>query len=176
MMKAHLLGFAAFLAIFTLGLLITGCVRRHDPGLELIDAAGQGNLTRVKSLLQEGAPINQRHPFMFAWTPLIAATYHHQDDVIRYLVESGADVNLADSSGVTPLMWLTYDGDQAVPLVKFLIAHGANLDAKDRDGLTVLGHAQGDPPAPKLIATLEEALAERNISRPPTMPSPSSRP
>jgi ankyrin repeat protein len=116
---------------------------------------------------------------MWGWTPLFLAIHQGKTECVQYLVESGADVNLADSNGVTPLMWLEYSRDNAVPLVDLLIAHGADLDAKDKDGLTALSYAEGDPPAPELIATIEAAEGATHKrqagSQPTAVAEPTSR-
>lgn len=123
----------------------------------LFNAAEVGDLKQVKSLVQQGAPINQKLASSFGFTPLIGAIYHGCTDTAYYLIEAGADVNLPDNNGVTPLMWATSERDQGVPLVKFLIAHGARLDTKDKYGITVLGYAQAEPPVPQLVEVIKEA-------------------
>jgi hypothetical protein len=75
-------------------------------GIQLQMAAETGDLETVKSLIQQGAPINhQKRLYRFGWTPLIGAIYQRQTNVVKYLVESGADINLGDRNGVTPLMY-----------------------------------------------------------------------
>jgi ankyrin repeat protein len=54
-------------------------------------------------------------------------------------------------------MRLTYSGDEAVPIVEYLIAHGANVAAKDKDGNTVFSHAKAEASAPRLLEVLEQA-------------------
>jgi len=65
-------------------------------------AARQGQLESVKALLEAGANVNQRgagDPV----TPLMIATMNGHFDVAKYLVDQGADPNLAQSNGATPL-------------------------------------------------------------------------
>jgi len=151
--------------IFLTALAIGGCFD-NDKNLQLLDAAESGDLPTVKLLIQHGVPINYTSSAKFGWTPLIGAIFHHQTNVVYYLVQSGAVVNLADKNGVTPLMWLASWRDDAVPLVNYLIARRANLDAKDKYGATVFAAAKGDPPATKLIEVLENAkLEQENKSR-----------
>lgn len=50
-----------------------------------------------------------------------------------------ADVNRADGSSTTPLMWATQKGD--LGRVKSLVAQGADLNARNRNGVSVLFHA-----------------------------------
>jgi ankyrin repeat protein len=158
--------FAIGLILFSIVLVILlvpaiGFYRNHfSKSMRLQDAAEAGDLDTVKSLIQQGVPINQTSPFRFGWTPLIGAVFQNQTNVIYYLVESGADVNLAGKDGETPLMWLISRGDEAVPLANYLITHGANLDIKDKNGATVFDYANSQPPKPKLIETLEKARLE----------------
>jgi len=137
---------------------------KHDRDkYALFNAAQDGDLAKVKLLIQQGASINQQQPFAssFGWTPLIGAIVQGKTNVAHYLVETGADVNLADKGGKTPLMWTTTIGDDDAPLAKYLIAHGANLDAKDKDGFTVFDNAHAAPPRPAIIEVLEAARQEQ---------------
>jgi ankyrin repeat protein len=66
---------------------------------------------------------------------------------VELLFAKGADINVRDSGGKTPLMYATeneYLGRQIPvnPLViKELLAKGAEIDAKDSNGQTALMHA-----------------------------------
>lgn len=140
------------LAVFTY------CTRRPSQSVLLLDAAEGGELEKVKALLEQGVPINQTSSLKFGWTPLIAAIYHNETNVVHYLIEAGADVNLPDRSGETPLMWAAIWGDEGIPVVRDLISHGARLDTKDKFGSTVFDAARS---VPKLIEVLEAAKAEQ---------------
>jgi uncharacterized protein DUF6438/ankyrin repeat protein len=63
-----------------------------------------------------------------------------QAQIIKLLLENGADPNLRDGSGMTPLMVLTRYGNTKA--ADTLLAAGAQIDAKDKDGRTALDHAK----------------------------------
>jgi ankyrin repeat protein len=52
--------------------------------------------------------------------------------VIEILLGSGADINLKDSSGYTPLFYAVLNKN--FKLVKLLVEHGANIDVCDNEG------------------------------------------
>ena len=56
----------------------------------------------------------------------------------RLLIERGANVNVVDKNGMTPLLWAANIdfGDSA--MVELLLNAGASPDARNRDGLTPL--------------------------------------
>ena len=128
---------------------------------ELLVAAQSGDLEKVKFFIKQGDPINQKVESYFGWTPLIAAIYGGETNAAQYLVEAGADVNLADMYGKTPLMYAALHGDEAAPLAQSLIAHGANLDAKDNHGATAFDCAGGVPASPAIIEVLAKARQEQ---------------
>lgn len=165
MITRPIIGVTLLVAILAVVLTAASLLRKPDPGVQLLDAAENGDLPKVSSLIQQGVPINQTSSVKFGWTPLIGAIFHHHTNVVQYLVESGANVSLADKNGETPLMWAIGWGDEALPLVSYLISHGADLDAKDKYGATALDCAKSDPPKPELIKALEAAKSEQKKPR-----------
>jgi ankyrin repeat protein len=65
-------------------------------------AAREGYVDTAKALLEGGASIDQANP-ADGTTPLVTAIVNGNFDLAMYLIELGADVNLAALNGVTPL-------------------------------------------------------------------------
>jgi ankyrin repeat protein len=150
-----LLSVAAIIGLFC------GCAPRPA----LVDAAEEGNLEKVKLLLKQGRSINERDPrFKFGWTPLIAAIYQQNTNVVHYLIASGADVNIPDNDGETAIMRAMVS-DENLDVLKDLIAHGADLNARDKMGATVLSYASSDPPKPRLLEVLKAAMVQHEQTK-----------
>jgi len=65
-------------------------------------AARQGSAESVKALVEAGAEVNQLSPADKA-SPLLIATVNGQFDIAAYLLEKGANPNLASDAGASPL-------------------------------------------------------------------------
>jgi ankyrin repeat protein len=65
-------------------------------------AARQGSIEAAQALLDAGADINQRSAGDRI-TPIIIATLNEHFDLARFLLNKGADPNLSEDNGVTPL-------------------------------------------------------------------------
>lgn len=98
-------------------------------------AAISGRLAIVKKLFAHGAAINHS-----GWTPLIYAATGGHDDVARYLLDAGADVNAASPNGTTALMMAVRGGHAAV--VELLLARGADVAHRNDAGATALAWAR----------------------------------
>jgi ankyrin repeat protein len=56
---------------------------------------------------------------------------------VQYLLEHGADPNLADVDGMPPLFWAIADGGRSdLSIVRLLVGRGANVTRRDCDGRT----------------------------------------
>lgn len=111
----------------------------------LLYAARQGNVAATKALLDGGASINTTSGGEQT-TPLVMAIHNGHYDVARVLVERGADVNKANIMGLAPLyatidvQWAPHqwsaepvveqESTNYLTLMKMLIEHGANTDAR----------------------------------------------
>ncbi|WP_298221058.1 ankyrin repeat domain-containing protein [Flavobacterium sp.] len=72
-------------------------------------------------------------------TPLCIAIQKGEFDLVKKLIEYGADVN-EKSFGMTPLMVAArYNKTE---IIKFLLANGANVNDKDEKGFTALRYAE----------------------------------
>ena len=102
-------------------------------------------------------------------TPLMAAVGMAQNDarlaeearaleVVKVLVEGGADVNATNRGGQTALHGATRAGRNTI--VEFLAEHGAALDVKDKQGRTPLDVAQNPIRPLEQTAALLRKLAD----------------
>jgi ankyrin repeat protein len=110
---------------------------------ELYEAIGAGDVEKVKALMKEGANVSYRGTFGF--TPVVAAVDACQLEVLRVLIEAGADPNIparADIMDVSPLIMaiVKYEGrEELEQVVKLLIGGGADVNWQDeRSGITAL--------------------------------------
>lgn len=90
-----------------------GAVTSPYDGTALIAAAHLGHVETVQTLINAGAPLD--HVNNLGWTALIEAVVlgNGGDDhtaVLKALVAAGADVNLTDRQGATPLTLATSRG------------------------------------------------------------------
>jgi ankyrin repeat protein len=107
--------------------------------LPLVAAARLGNLEMNKILLSKGANCNQqekyqRHFNISNLNALQAAAANGNFNVVRYLLEAGAELNLpaAPTSGCTALQAAVQSGN--LELVRFMIHKGADLNSPAETG------------------------------------------
>ena len=74
---------------------------------------------------------------------LHAAAKAGDADILRGLIDGGADVNQADARGISALGVAV--GFNRLPAVQALLAAGARIDQPDGRGNTVLHYAAGAP-------------------------------
>jgi ankyrin repeat protein len=145
-------------------------------------AALSGDNAAMRLLLEHGADPNLST--LAGTTPLMAAsgvnwvvaqTYTESPqaliDAVTLCLELGADVNATNSMGLTALLGAANRGSNDV--IELLVAHGARLDVKDKEGRTPLRWAEGVFLAavgaerkPKTIALLEELMARSQSGTP----------
>jgi ankyrin repeat protein len=113
----------------------------------LLDDIEKGDLDAVKRYLAGGADINaelkdtqdnkRTQDDKDDRTPIHGAAVSGHTEIVRMLVERGADVNTrTTTNGATPLYLACAYKD--VDRVRFLLDHGADANASDKDGGTPL--------------------------------------
>jgi len=96
------------------------------PNISILKAAQEGNIEAVKQHLAAGADVNAKDEN--GWTPLNSAAVKGRNQIVKLLIEKGADLNAG-----TPLIFAATDGHMEV--VELLIANGADVNAKTNDQL-----------------------------------------
>jgi hypothetical protein len=120
--------------------------------VELIRAAGRGDMITVRGLLDKGVDVNEKDK-EFGWTALMAGALSGRTDVLKILLAKGAHVDAKDNFGWTPLMIASRSGHTDV--VRTLLDAGADMNAKTNTDYTALMAAaeKGHPDSVKLLLT-----------------------
>ena len=77
-------------------------------------------------------------------TPIFEAVQYDRKEVVQALINAGANVSHADTSGFTPLMMAAANLRSDGEVLDMLIRAGAQLDAQNYQGLTALMIAAGN--------------------------------
>ncbi|BAY80643.1 ankyrin repeat-containing protein [Calothrix parasitica NIES-267] len=89
----------------------------------IFEAIIDNNLPKVKEFIQNGFNVNQKHSEI-QLTPLIQAINLRRLEIIKILLEAGADPNLCQDVYATPLELATSLGN--IEVIKILLRAGAN--------------------------------------------------
>ena len=104
-------------------------------GSRLVEAASRGQVEKVRTLLEEGARINQKS--QEGVTALIAASAQGHVRTVELLLDRGADLEAKDREGSTALTQAAMLGHNRI--VTALIEAGAEISIQDQQlGMTPL--------------------------------------
>ena len=135
-------------------------VRNQLGSTPLAEAAFNSNTETVKALLDRGADPNA--PGADGQTPLMIVSRTSNVAAAKLLLEKGANPNIKEAQrGQTALMWAAA-GSQG-PLMRELLAHGAEVDAKSNTDLMtplVSSEPRAQPRAPGGMTALLFAARE----------------
>ena len=103
------------------------------------NAARNGNLNRVKALLNQGVPVNSRNAH--GWTPLHWAALSENLNIVQELLRRGAHVNPRTRNGTTPL-YLAAMWDRSPHIIHALIKAGANPKYRTMNGRSAYNYPE----------------------------------
>ncbi|HEV8231342.1 MAG TPA: ankyrin repeat domain-containing protein [Thermoanaerobaculia bacterium] len=115
----------------------------HGATLDVFEASAVGDVDRLRELLAE----DRSQASAFApdgFTPLGLAAFFRHPEAVRLLLANGADVNVAsrNTQRVAPLHSAVAGG--SAEIVRDLLAHGADIHARQDLGFTPLHGAAAD--------------------------------
>ncbi|XP_048451367.1 poly [ADP-ribose] polymerase tankyrase-1 isoform X2 [Rhincodon typus] len=110
----------------------------NDSGRELFEACRNGDVLRVKRLVDSGN-VNAKDMAGRKSTPLHFAAGFGRKDVVEHLLQNGANVHARDDGGLIPLHNACSFGHAEV--VSLLLCHGADSNARDNWNYTPLHEA-----------------------------------
>ncbi|MCZ6526499.1 MAG: ankyrin repeat domain-containing protein [Gammaproteobacteria bacterium] len=120
-------------------------------------AAKEGRLSRLKSLIAEGADVNASNAS--GRTALMSAVLRRNSLVVKELLREGANVDVGDAQGKTALMLAVAQKDLA--MISLLLASGADVKIEDKKENTALTLAEKSDLSrskrKKLVKMLERA-------------------
>lgn len=100
----------------------------------LLGATMQGKEEEVAKLLKQDVDVNER--VGVGWTALLAATAQGYSNIMKRLLDAGANPDIGNLHSITPLMYTARYGN--LESCKLLLDYGANLNLQDWYGETAL--------------------------------------
>ncbi|CAE6515305.1 unnamed protein product [Rhizoctonia solani] len=104
-------------------------------------AAGDGDLERVKILVEEQGVSPNAADDVIGYTPMHAASSYGHIQILTYLISKGGDVNVTDEEGDTPLFTA-----ETVAVAQFLVENGALVDVRNSEGISPIEAVEEDFP------------------------------
>ena len=95
----------------------------------------QGDADTLRTLIQQGADVNQQDPIMKCSLLHVACLMGHRD-LVTCLVQQGAQVSAVDGGSCTPVHLACGQGDTQI--VQYLITHRAGVNVVNSDKVTPL--------------------------------------
>ncbi|XP_042320079.1 ankyrin repeat and SAM domain-containing protein 6 [Sceloporus undulatus] len=102
-------------------------VINDDGASPLMIAAVTGQLSLVQLLISRNVDIDKQDN-VHGWTALMQATYHGNKEVVKYLLNQGADVNLRAKNGYTAFDLIMLLNDPDAELVRLLASACMQVD------------------------------------------------
>ncbi len=125
---------------------------------EIYRSVRSGSIAALDELLKAGVAVN--HQDQAGNSLLLRTVVYGKADAVKFLIQRGADVNLANKAGATPLMRAAGQPD----VIQLLVANGADVRARSGLGNTPLHTTARSFGASKSIELLLKAGADVNAT------------
>jgi ankyrin repeat protein len=115
-----------------ISLILASCTKKETQAAKnsrLNQAANDGDVKAVQAAISDGADVN----YMDGETALMAAVHYGYTDVVKLLLEKGADVNAKTTSGINA-MYIALVSDRT-EVIKLLLSANVDVNA----GVTIDG-------------------------------------
>jgi ankyrin repeat protein len=109
------------------------------PAERLHRAAAEGNLARARELIREGAALNTFDAI--GYTPLHHAAKNRGFEMVRLLLDAGADIDARDEDTNAGTTIALAAADSSPRMVEFLLQFGADPNIAGRLGLSAYDRA-----------------------------------
>ena len=127
------------------------------------------DLSKVRLLVQKGANVNARSN-AGKLPLLLAASYSHNTEAVKFLLDSGADLHGLDARGAGALFFATQGGD--LDTMRLLLDKGLDVNAGTTSGFTEIHFSFFAPPTgdatqkgytPLIVAAFNNDLAAAKL-------------
>ena len=125
--------------LFLLGLfLMSACGNRDNakdgkPKVDIHTAVVTDNLDALQQHIDAGTDLNELDPYGGS-SPLISAALFDKPEMVKILIDAGADLNFQNNDGSTALITAAFFGRPEI--VKILLDSGADKTIKNKYGAT----------------------------------------
>ena len=125
---------------FTVSTVDKDIILYKDKVDELFIAIEKGSVQDVDRLARVPKVLNVQNKY--GWTPLIVAIYNNNKDIVKTLLMSGADLNICNFKGTTPLMYAksAFVKTNDPEIIKLLLDFGVDIYQTDYDKKNVLDY------------------------------------
>jgi ankyrin repeat protein len=126
----------------------------HGADLDIFAAAALGKAERIKTLLKEDQSLISAYS-PDGWTALHLAAHFGQVEAARTLIERGADAGARSRNGLTNMPLHAALAGRHNDMTRLLLAHGAEVNARQHGGFTPLHAAAQDGDRANVALLLE---------------------
>jgi hypothetical protein len=116
---------------------------------DLLRSAQFGEVEAARKAVADGADVNCIDPADRVATPIFHAACNGHVEIVKLLLQKGADPNARNIGSNTALMLAARRGH--VEVVNALIAGGVDVNARDRSGGTALENAREHPDVQRIL-------------------------